>query len=148
MSPFCTYCGTEVEDSWNLCPNCGKKLRETEIPQNQVQPRLNPYQQTQQTFRNPYQQPPVQPYQKIYKAGIGYSYGIASLICGILGIVLGFFFIGFILGIPAIILGSLGISRDENSALGAIGLVLGVIDFIFGFVFFFFLWFPWFWFPW
>lgn len=147
MSPYCTYCGKEVEESWNICPHCGKKLRDTEIPQNQVQPPPNPYQQTQQRFRNPYQRP-AQSYQKIYTAGMGYNYGLASLICGILGIIFGFFFIGFILGIPAIILGGLGISRDENSSLGAIGLVLGVVDFILGFVFFFFLWFPWFWFPW
>ncbi len=147
MSPYCTYCGNEIEDSWNACPNCGSKLKESNVPQTPVRSQPNPYQQTQQQLRNPYQTQQVQPYQKKYGT-TGNNFGIASIICGILGLVLGFAFIGPFLGIPAIILGGLGISRDESGALGAVGIVLGIIDLIFAFFFWFWMWFPWFLFPW
>ncbi|MFX1504667.1 MAG: zinc ribbon domain-containing protein [Promethearchaeota archaeon] len=36
MSSYCTNCGTKLEESWKLCPNCGKTLREGVISQVQA----------------------------------------------------------------------------------------------------------------
>jgi len=141
MSPYCTYCGNEVEESWNVCPNCGKVLKEQVIPQTQPQqqPQMHPQ-------SRPYQ---VQPYQRVYGPSGGNNYGIAALICGILGIPLGIIFVGPVLGIIAIIMGGIGISKDDNAAIAVIGLVFGILDFVFFFIFFFwfFIWFSWLW-PW
>jgi uncharacterized SAM-binding protein YcdF (DUF218 family) len=62
-------------------------------------------------------------------------------VCGIVGLFCG----GIIFGIVAIIMGGLGLSRDENSSMAIIGLVLGVIDFVCFFIAFFwiFTWFAW-----
>ncbi|MFX1303665.1 MAG: zinc ribbon domain-containing protein [Promethearchaeota archaeon] len=141
MSPYCTYCGNEVEESWNVCPNCGKGLKEQVI--SQTQPQQQPQMHPQPI---PYQ---VQPYQKVYGLGGGNNYGIAALICGILGIPLGIVFVGPVLGIIAIIMGGIGISKDDNAAIAIIGLILGILDFVFFFIlfFWFFIWFGWLW-PW
>ena len=119
MSPYCTSCGSEVEASWNACPNCGKVLRETETPQ--PQPQIAP-QPRPQPPPQPYQ---VQPYRQPYGPPKPTQYGTAALICGLIGICCGLF-----LAIPAIILGALGLKRDENTSMASIGIVLGVIDII------------------
>jgi hypothetical protein len=129
MSPYCTNCGSEVEDSWNACPNCGKTLKEAEIPQ------LQPQQQPQAPV-----QPQViqtQPYHRTYSSSWNNNYGSAALIIGIIGLFCGISYAGLVLGIAAIILGGLGISRDENNALAMIGIVLGILDFV-CFLFFYF----------
>jgi hypothetical protein len=148
MSPYCSYCGTELEESWNVCPTCGKKLKETESHPYRFQSQVQPNQSTDQVVRNPYRQSRLTSYQKVYTTRAGYNYGSASLICGILGLIIGIFFIGPLLGILAIIFGGIGISRDETAALGAIGLILGIFDFILFFFLWYLLWFPWHWFPW
>ncbi|MCK4371236.1 MAG: zinc-ribbon domain-containing protein, partial [Candidatus Lokiarchaeota archaeon] len=33
MSPFCTNCGRDLEESWKICPDCGKILGEGTVPQ-------------------------------------------------------------------------------------------------------------------
>ena len=144
MSPYCTNCGNEVEESWNICPNCGKVLKEQEVPHRQPQ-----QQQVQQQVPQQPQPYRVQPYQRKY-TGTGNSYGTAALICGLLGIIFGIFYVGPVLGIIAIIMGGIGISRDDNTAMAAIGLVLGILDFVFFFVFFLFLfsWLNWMWHWW
>ena len=143
MSPYCTNCGTELEESWNACPNCGKKLKEEEISHSL--PQQQPYIPTQ---------PPsvqVQPYQRAYKPTLANPYGIAALICGLLCLIFGISYASPILGIAAIILGGFGISRDENNAMAMIGVILGILDFVFFLLFYllFFSWFNWFnWFDW
>ena len=62
MSPFCINCGSEIEDSWNACPNCGKVLKEKTINQPQPSPRVQMQPQPQQ----------VQPYQQQYRQLGGY----------------------------------------------------------------------------
>lgn len=128
MSPYCTNCGTEIEESWKVCPYCGKILKEQETQQTRPQ-------QPQISQQQPYQ---TQPYQKVYHPSSN-NYGIAALICGIIGIPLGFFLVGPVLGIVAIIMGGLGISRDDNNAMAVVGIVLGIIDCVLTLVFFFLL---------
>lgn len=121
MSPYCTICGNEVDDSWRVCPNCGKSLRESEVPQ--PQPSLSPQAQAQTPPQpQPYQ---VQPYRQQYRPAKTTQYGTAALICGLAGLCCGLF-----LAIPAIILGGLGISRDENTSTATAGLILGIVDIV------------------
>ncbi len=140
MSPYCTNCGSEVEELWNACPNCGKILKETEIPQSQPlqQPQITRLPQTIQT----------RPYQRPFSSSGDNNYGIAAVISALIGIFCGAFYIAPVLGIAAIILGGLGIGRDENNAIAMIGIVLGIFDFV-CFLLFYFLFFQWFnWFNW
>lgn len=138
MSPYCTNCGKEVEESWNVCPDCGIVLRERVIQQAQSQ---QPVQMQPQHYQ-------AQPSQHVYSPK-GNTYGTAALICGVLGIVFGIFYVGPVLGIIAIIIAGIGISRDDNAAIAIIGLFFGILDFIFFFIFFFwfFIWLNWLW-PW
>lgn len=119
MSPYCIECGSEIEESWNSCPNCGKVLKAGKAPQSQPVVQAQPQPQPQ-----PYQ---VQPYQKSYSTGGQNTYGVVALVCGIIGL----FFGGVIFGIVAIVMGGLGLNRDEDTRAAKIGLVLGVIDFVF-----------------
>lgn len=136
--PYCIECGSEIEESWNACPNCGKvvKGRETSQPQPIVQPQPQPQPLPYQT--NPYQ---ARTYQRSYSTAGQSTYGAVALVCGIIGLFCG----GVIFGIVAIIMGGLGLSRDENSSMAVIGLVLGVIDFVCFFIaiFWVFTWFAW-----
>ncbi len=135
MSPFCINCGSEIEDSWNACPNCGKILREIQIPRKQAIPQAQP--QFQQT---------PQPYQRSYSSGGKNIYGAVALICGLIGLFGAFAYFGIVLGVVAIAMGGIGLSRDDNNAMAVIGLILGIIDFVcslllFFLVFSFFSWF-------
>jgi hypothetical protein len=143
MSPYCTYCGNELEASWNVCPKCGKVLNEPEVPQAQQQPQQAQYHPLYQP-----QQPQTQQYQQAPAPSKGYNYGTIALICGIIGIPTGFFYFGPVLGVIAIIMGGMGLTKDDNPAIAVIGLILGVVDLIFFFFFFWaFSWLNWFW-PW
>jgi len=123
MSPYCTDCGSEVEDSWNACPSCGKVLRETHAPQPQPQPTPNPYR--------------VQPYQRSYSSGNGNTYGIVALVCGLIGLCGAVAYFGVVLGIVAISMGGIGLNRDDNNSMAVVGLILGIIDLVCCFLFFF-----------
>ncbi|MHA2088486.1 MAG: zinc-ribbon domain-containing protein, partial [Promethearchaeota archaeon] len=50
--PYCINCGSEIEDTWNVCTNCGKALKEQHIPQQQTIPQVQPQpQQTHQSYQ-------------------------------------------------------------------------------------------------
>ena len=127
MSPYCINCGSEIEETWNACPNCGKVLRETRIPQ---QPAMPQPQQAPQ----PHQ---VQPYQRVYSSGGGNTYGIVALVCGLIGLLGALYFLGIVLGIVAMVMGGIGLSRDDNNSMAVIGLILGIIDFVCCILYFF-----------
>lgn len=136
MSQFCTNCGREVEESWNVCPDCGKVFKETATPQ--THPRTGTQSHlTPQTTSQPQR---VQPYQYKYTKAVGDTkFGAGALACGIIWLIFGFFYGSSLFGFPlfrivAIILGGIGISRDENKSMAIAGLVLGII----GIVLFFF----------
>ena len=129
MSPFCTNCGRDLEESWKICPDCGKILGEGTVPQTHptTQPQIR---LTTQPTPQPHR---VQPYHYKYTKVVGESrIGTASLVCGILGLILGFSFSFIMFGFPilrvvAVILGVIGISRDDNKSMAIVGLVLGII---------------------
>lgn len=133
MSPYCMECGGEIEESWNACPKCGKVRKEVNVPQPRpvAQPQPQPLPQPYQTRL----------YQRSYSMRGEKNYGTAALVCGILGLFCG----GIIFGIGAIILGALGLGRDENTGMAVLGLVLGVIDFVCFFMMMFWVvsWFAW-----
>jgi len=133
MTPYCMECGGEIEESWNACPNCGKVRKEVNPPQ--PRPVAQPLPQPQP---QPYQ---TRLYQRSYSMGREKNYGTAALVCGIIGLFCG----GIIFGIGAIILGVLGLSRDENTGMAVLGLVLGIIDFVCFFMMMFWVvsWFAW-----
>ncbi len=143
MSPYCINCGKEVEESWNSCPNCGKALKESRVAQTQsiqqppTQPQSHQYQRPQS--------------QRTYGSGGSNNFGIAALICGLIGPLFGFFilgtiYLGIVFSILTIILGAIGIARDENNILAIIGLLIGIADFLCCLIFYFliFSWFSWF----
>jgi len=131
MSPYCINCGSEIEETWNACPNCGKVLRETRVLQQSAIPQ--PQSQPQQAPQ-PNQ---VQPYQKGYSSGGGNTYGIVALVCGLVGLFGALYFFGIVLGIIAIVMGGIGLSRDDNNSMAVIGLILGIIDFVCCILYFF-----------
>ena len=132
IMPFCTECGQKIEEIWNICPQCGKDLTKFKTLQPQPVPRLPPQPST----------PRVPTYQKSTSMGGQNTYGAVALVCGIVGL----FFGSIIFGIIAIIIGCLGLNRDENSGMAIIGLILGVIDIIIFFISWFWI-FNWFSFP-
>ena len=129
--PYCIECGKEIEESWNVCPSCGKVVRGGEAPQ-------------PEPVAKPQTQPPqyqTRPYQRSYSMGGENTYGAVALVCGIIGLFCG----GVIFGIVAIVMGGLGLNRDENSSMATIGLVIGIIDIACFFIswFWIFSWFSW-----
>ena len=83
----CNNCGSQMPDEAVVCTVCGAPLAASQVPQ-------QPYQQ--QAYQQPYQQTNVQP------AGSGKA--TASLVLGIVSIVLGsllFGIIGVVLGVQA-----------------------------------------------
>ncbi len=127
MSPYCINCGKEVEESWNSCPNCGKALKESQFVQRQ--PRQQP---------PPQPQPPqyqTQQHQRMFSSGGSNNFGIAALICGVIGPFFGFLipgaiFLAIIMSLITIVLGGIGIGRDDNNIMAIMGLVIGIGDFI------------------
>ena len=108
MAKFCANCGSEIEDSWNTCPNCGTNIK---APQMGGEPRLTP---------TPSQTP-----------GYGQrpnsnGYGIGALVLSIIGLFC--LIAGSIIGPIAIILGAVGISKDDNNRMAIAGLIIGIFD--------------------
>ncbi|MFX1278737.1 MAG: zinc-ribbon domain-containing protein [Promethearchaeota archaeon] len=132
IMPYCIECGLKIEETWNICPQCGKELKKQEIHQPQPLPRFQP----QPTA------PRVPTYQKSSSMAGQNTYGAVALVCGIVGLFCG----GIVFGVIAIIIGGLGLNRDENSGMAVIGLILGVIDITCFFISWFWL-FSWFSFP-
>ena len=115
MAKYCTNCGTELDPTWKACPNCGATLEEG-------QPQIPPLSQPSTSVSPPSYAPT---YARTYSAGGGTNYGVAALICGIIGLC----FFGIVLGIVAIILGTMGMKRDANTSAATAGLILGILAF-------------------
>ncbi|MFW9822454.1 MAG: zinc-ribbon domain-containing protein [Candidatus Thorarchaeota archaeon] len=127
MSPYCYNCGAEVEDSWKICPNCGKDLKESHVPQPQPTTQVQPPSQQPETVK------------KTISSGGQNLYGAVALICGVVGLIVSFVMIGIFVGLLAIVLGGIGISKDENNTMAVIGLILGIIDLVVAIIIFLFI---------
>ncbi len=124
MANYCPHCGTQVEPTWKVCPNCGEKLVLKPTPSiihEPSEPRLSgaPYPYPQPT-------PAAAPSYQTYPVRRGNKWGTYSLICGLIGCCV----FGIILGPLAIFFASKGLKEDDNTTLSAIGLILGIIDVI------------------
>ena len=116
MANYCSNCGSEIQPSWKACPTCGKALGVSGQTQLQPQPSTTP---------------PPQPYRPRFMPGriMGgmNAYGNISVLFGILGFLCGGF---FIFGAIAIILGGIGIGKDDNPTNAIGGLILGIINIV------------------
>jgi len=143
---FCRYCGKELGESWNACPNCGSKISEL-TSQEKSYP--NPF---QMRFKNPNKQEHVENVQNSNKLAqtdilgiLAISFGILSLVFGfVIGIVTGLF-VGIILeivfGILAMIFGSVALYKEKINYKALVGLILGGFNLIAFWYFMPFVWF-------
>jgi len=110
---FCPECGTKLEPEWKNCPNCGSRVIGGE------ENLLRKPEPVSYTHQVRYYAP-----QETYSyRDQSNTYGIVSLIFGILGLI----FLPCIGAIIAIIFGNLGKKKDANPHLANIGYVLGII---------------------
>ena len=112
---ICNNCGSQMPDEAVVCTVCGAPLAASQVPQQpyQQQAYQQPYQQQayqqqpyqQQAYQQPYQQQVYQqPYQQTNVQPAGSGKATASLVLGIVSIVLGsllFGIIGVVLGVQA-----------------------------------------------
>jgi hypothetical protein len=115
---FCSQCGTKLEVSWNVCPNCGHNLKSE-----RVSPQPTQIQIPVQTY--PQKQNPPQPV--VYPHRNNNTNGIIALIFGLLGLFNVIPVIGSILGI---VFGAIGRKKDDNRGMAIAGLVLGIIGIV------------------
>lgn len=143
---FCRYCGKELGESWNACPNCGSKISESTSYEKSYP---NPF---QMRFKNPNKQEHVENVQNVNKLAqidilgiLAISFGILSLVFGfVIGIVTGLF-VGIIFeivfGILAMIFGGVALYQGEINYKALVGLILGGFNLIILFYFLPFVWF-------
>lgn len=122
MANYCPSCGTKVEESWKVCPNCGEQLAFKTVSSNVYQPGEPRPDYAPPPQPSPYGPQPTQ----AYKPRRGNKWGTYSLICGIIGCC----FAGIILGPIAIILAAKGLKEDDNTTYSIIGLIIGVLDIV------------------
>jgi len=115
---FCSQCGTKLEASWNVCPNCGHNLKSERVYQQPTQAHL-----PVQTY--PQKKPQTQPV--AYPPRNNNANGIIALIFGLLGLFNVVPVIGSILGI---VFGAIGRKKDDNRGMAIAGLVLGIIGIV------------------
>lgn len=135
---ICPNCNTQNEDAATFCLNCGTPLPAgAPYEQPYAQPAGAPYEQ-------PYQQPYQQPYAQPYSAPRGTSgMAIASLICGIIGLLFSIipytFGIGIVLDTLAFIFGLVGMIQRSKGGKGMAitGFILACIGFVIFFVWLF-----------
>lgn len=129
---YCRKCGVENLNSAKFCAECGEKLDFSQTQnqysntyQSQSQYPLPP--QSQPQYYQPYQQPYYQ--QDMYmQQTVANSAANTSLTCGIIGL----FIAGFILGIIAVSQSGKAKKMGYIGGKATAGLVLGIIDIIFG----------------
>ncbi|MBY9008994.1 MAG: hypothetical protein KGD74_03910 [Candidatus Lokiarchaeota archaeon] len=109
---FCGNCGTKLDPSWSVCPECGSPVGE----------------------EGTYQPPPVQQYPQEVKAKVSKTFGSLALAFGIISLCC---CCGFIFGPLAILFGMLGLFKDDDRSLSIVGLVFGIIGSVCGFIFLF-----------
>lgn len=132
-APFCSNCGKPVKDDI-IEPNNALPYQQS---MNGYMQQPNMYQQSYQSnvYQQPYQQVPppyIQPTIVNFQQPVVHtsnSVCMASFICGLVG----FFILPYIFGIAAIICGIVGIvtfddQKNINKWQGTTGLILGVID--------------------
>ncbi|MFX1340064.1 MAG: zinc-ribbon domain-containing protein [Promethearchaeota archaeon] len=119
MANFCSNCGTSVDPSWNVCPQCGTALGGGYTSQ-----------PTPQYYTPKYTQAAQQP-----SSGKSHKHSALALIFANIGLFGGVVTgVGIIFGILAIIFGITGIRREEDKSMAILGIIVGAIDIIFGII--------------
>jgi hypothetical protein len=130
MAKYCRNCGTELNPSWKLCPNCGVIIDSsvTQTP---------PLLQKSATIS------PQPTYIRTYSGFSENSYGIISLIFSLIGTI-PILYHGFFVWVIAIITGAMGLKRDNNTVFATVGLILGILECVY-FIMFVPRFYYWFW---
>ena len=133
----CTNCGAYNQDGSTVCSSCGANLAQqnsyntqSQQPSYQPQPQYG-YQQPQQPQYGYQPQPQYGGYQQNpygYSAPAvpGKGLGIASLVCGIIGLVL----VSLLLGVLSICFGGAAKSKGNTSPMTTAGIVCGIISIV------------------
>ena len=127
MTPFCPECEAVIEENWNRCPECECELNLNgqQLDEKSQQSDEN----SQYTLLPPkYSQLPTYTYKAPIKSSNGF--GTLSLIVAIIGC----FCFAYIFGPIAIILGGIGISKDDSPSKAKAGLVFGIFVLCFGII--------------
>lgn len=119
---ICQKCGKELDDEFQVCPYCGSPIQKD----------VNNQQNTSYNYGN--QQ---MPQSGSYSYGNQANYaqqpkkkntiGILSLILGIAGMLLSCVIVGIVPAIAAVVLGIIGISKNNGKGQSIAGIVCGVI---------------------
>ena len=130
MTPFCPNpdCGAEIEENWNRCPECELDLNAQQSDENSQQSDEN----TQYTLLPPKSsQPPTYTYKaKSFQMPSSNGFGTISVVLAIIGC----FCFAYIFGPIAMILGGIGISKDDRPSRAKAGLVFGIFVLCFGII--------------
>ena len=110
---FCGNCGTKLDSSWSVCPECGSPVG-GEVP---YQP--TPGQPLPQEFKE----------KKTY-GSLSLAFGLISFCCCC----------GPIFGPLSILFGIIGLRKDDDRSLSIIGLILGIVGTICGIIFWLVVW--------
>jgi hypothetical protein len=123
MTPFCPNpdCGAEIDENLNRCPVCELDLNAQQLdekPQYTLLPPKNP-------------QPPTYTYKaKSFQKPRSNGIGTISVVLAIIGC----FCFAYVFGPIAMILGGIGISKDDSPSKAKAGLVFGIIVLCFGII--------------
>ena len=110
---FCGNCGTKLESSWRVCPECGSPVG------GEVTSQPTPGQPLPQEYKD----------KKTY-GSLSLAFGLISFCCCC----------SPIFGPLSILFGIIGIRKDDDRSLSIIGLVLGIIGTICGIFFWLVIW--------
>ena len=124
---YCPNCGTQLQQDAVFCPHCGNQVQDTVHNQtqtnttqtyttNQIPPQMQGSYYNQTT--TPYQQPP-----KTSNNRTGFA--VASLVLSLCSVVL--FWIPFVLSVPGLIFGILGLKSSSYKGLAIAGIVISSI---------------------
>lgn len=117
---FCTNCGKRLEDEWDVCPDCG-------VAGNSQAQTSSSY-QTNQTYQNYQMYQPIQGEPPKKPETVCQGISIASLVLGIVGLILSCIVVGAILCIIGIILSLVAlVKQDKKSGIAIAGFITSVI---------------------
>ena len=130
MTPFCPNpeCEAEIEENWNRCPECEFDLNAQQLDEKSQQSDEN----TQYTLLPPKSsQPPTYTYKaKSFQMPRSNGFGTISVVLAIIGC----FCFAYVFGPIAMILGCIGISKDDRPSRAKAGLVFGIFVLCFGII--------------
>ena len=117
MANFCSNCGTKVDPTWNACPKCGTALVGGVNLKSTTENHTLSY---SHTAKKP----------SSWKKHKHSALALIFANVGLFGVL--FTGVGIIFGILAIAFGVIGIRRDEDRSMAVLGIIVGIIDLIFG----------------